>query len=100
MISASRMTPFEEVRLCHNRSSFVSLLIILTDQLPFCNTAAGLAFPTPKHLPSMNAFRVCYCPLCLSTSGKHDDPRISFQILPDCVGDIRPCSTAHTQKSR
>ena len=43
----------------------------------------------------MNAFRVCSCPLRLSTSGKHDDPRISFQILPDCIGDIRPCSTAH-----
>ena len=35
------------------------------------------------------------CPLCVSTPGRYDDPRISFPILPNCVGDIRLRDTAH-----
>ena len=35
--------------------------------------------------------------LYLSTLGKRDDPRISFPVLPDCVGDIRPRHAAHMQ---
>jgi hypothetical protein len=42
-----------------------------------------------------NAFRTCSCPLCGSTLGRYDDPKISFPILPNCVGDSRPRDTAH-----
>src|SRR5438105_2145399 len=66
-------------------------------ELDFKQCSFDRAVRILHHLP-FNIFRIsmlfshALVPLCLSTSGKRDDPRISFQILPDCVRDTQTAS--------
>src|SRR5438105_4002906 len=66
-------------------------------ELDFKQCSFDRAVRILHHLP-FNIFRIsmlfshALVPPCLSTSGKRDDPRISFQILPDCVRDTQTAS--------
>src|SRR3954451_6635078 len=55
---------------------------------------------TPPQTPgTTTAFPACSCPLPLSLPGQPGDPRTSFPVPPDCVGDTTKRLAAHTVRA-